>query len=178
MYPSNESILSLADGGLAVVASDVVPPDSVSVDVVEDGQALAAGLGLRAAGQGARGVGPVAGAGEDAVGAAVLPAQGLGVAGDAAAGPEVLLPLGAGQAQEVPALAGVVEGDHPHAPGGALGLGGGPGEGALAVAPGQVVVAAVPLVVAAAALKIDNKRVTFIFKIMLATVWYAQFICQ
>ncbi len=38
---------SLADGGLPLVAGDVVEADAVVVDVVEDGQALAAVLGLR-----------------------------------------------------------------------------------------------------------------------------------
>ena len=58
-----------------MVASDVVPFDAVVVDVVEHGQALAAGLGLGTAGQGPGGVGPVAGAGADGLGATVLPGQ-------------------------------------------------------------------------------------------------------
>ncbi len=104
------SLHLLADGGLPVVAGNVVPPesklkkhnyfkehcrpfgtgiiyiflvlfspDSVVVDVVEDGEALSSGLWLRASGEGAGGVGPVAGAGHDALRAAVLPAKGAGV---------------------------------------------------------------------------------------------------
>ena len=62
-----------------MVTGDIVPLDPVVVDVVEDGQALTAVLGLRAAGGG--GAGPVAGAGGDALRTTVLPGKGALVAG-------------------------------------------------------------------------------------------------
>ena len=72
--------LLFADGGLGVAAGDVVPLDAVVVHVVEDGQALSAGLGLRTVASSRRpeAAGPVVAA-VDALGAAVLPLQSAAV---------------------------------------------------------------------------------------------------
>ena len=63
-----------------MAAGHVVPLDAVVVDVVEDGQALAARLGLRAAApaRGPEAAAPVVAAG-DGLGTAVLPLQGPSV---------------------------------------------------------------------------------------------------
>ena len=54
-----------------------MPPDSVVVDVIEDGQALVDGLGLRTA---VSPRGPEAAASGDGLGAAVLPEESAAVA--------------------------------------------------------------------------------------------------
>ena len=63
-----------------MAAGHVVPLDAVVVDVVEDGQALAARLGLRAAAaaRGPEAAAPVVAAG-DGLGPPVLPLQGSAV---------------------------------------------------------------------------------------------------
>ena len=63
-----------------MAAGDVVPLDAVVVDVVEDGEALSAGLGLGAAAptRGPEAAAPVVAAG-DALRPAVLPLQGAAV---------------------------------------------------------------------------------------------------
>ncbi len=78
LYKLRKAVFSLllADGGLPVLAGHVVELDAVVVEVVEDGEAVAAALGLRA-GEAARR--PEAGAARDALRAAVLPVEGARV---------------------------------------------------------------------------------------------------
>ena len=72
----DDTFLLFADGGLFVVAGNVVPLDAVVVHVVEDGQALAASLGLRTTLSSGR---PEADSLVDGLFPSVLPVQSAGV---------------------------------------------------------------------------------------------------
>lgn len=127
--------LSLTDRRFLVMTGHIMEPDAVVVEVVEDGEAGLVPLpvvGLLAAGP--AGVGPV----HPVVPPAARPPY--GPPAHVAARPEVLLPLLADEAQELPLLGAAVDRDRPHPVFPAEALGAALAEGGAADPPGHQVV--------------------------------------